>query len=85
MEVINYTELRKNLKETLDQVSEEQVTYIVHRGMQQNAVIISLAEYNSMRETLHLISNRKNAEVLFDSIDQAKRGEIVYRETFEQS
>lgn len=83
MEVINYTELRKNLKETLDQVSEEQVTYIVHRGMQQNAVIISLAEYNSMKETLHLISNRKNSEVLFDSIDQAKRGEIVYRETFE--
>ena len=83
MEVINYTELRKNLKETLDQVSEEQVTYIVHRGMQQNAVIISLAEYNSMKETLHLISNSKNAEVLFDSIDQAKRGEIVYRETFE--
>jgi PHD/YefM family antitoxin component YafN of YafNO toxin-antitoxin module len=42
-----------------------------------------LAEYKSMKETLHLISNRKNAEVLFDSIDQAKRGEIVYRETFE--
>jgi antitoxin YefM len=54
MEVINYTELRKNLKETLDQVSEEQVTYIVHRGMQQNAVIISLAEYNSMKETIHI-------------------------------
>ena len=83
MEVINYTELRKNLKETLDQVSEDQVTYIVHRGAQQNAVIISLAEYNSMKETLHLISHRKNAEVLFDSIDQAKRGEIVYRETFD--
>lgn len=54
MEVVNYTELRNNLKETLDRVAEEQATHIVHRGKQQNAVIISLEEYNSMKETLHL-------------------------------
>ena len=83
MEVVNYTELRNNLKETLDRVAEEQATYIVHRGKQQNAVIISLEEYNSMKETLNLLSSRNNAKALYESIDQTQRGELLFHETFE--
>jgi antitoxin YefM len=83
MEVVNYTELRTHLKDTLDQVAEKKATYIVYRGKQQNVVIISLEEYNSMKETLHLLSNRNNANALYESIDQNNRGEILFNETFE--
>jgi antitoxin YefM len=55
----------------------------VHRGKQQNAVIISLEEYNSMKETLHLLSSRNNAKALYESIDQTQRGELLFHETFE--
>jgi antitoxin YefM len=53
MEVINYSILRNNLKEVLDKVSEDKETYIVNRGS-SNAVIISLDEYNSWKETMYV-------------------------------
>jgi len=36
--------------------------------------MISLDEYNSIMETLHLLSSKKNAKRLFESIEQMKTG-----------
>lgn len=35
-------------------------------------MFISLVEYNSIMETLHLLSSKKNADRLYDSIKQMK-------------
>ncbi len=76
----NYTELRKGLKEFLDTVEEDHETLIIKRGSGKGAVIISLEEYNSMMETLHLLSSRKNAERLYESIEQMKAGKTVQKD-----
>lgn len=76
----NYTELRKGLKEFLDTVEENHETLIIKRGSGKGAVIISLEEYNSIMETLHLLSSRKNAERLFESIEQMKSGKTVQKD-----
>ncbi|MBK8052578.1 MAG: type II toxin-antitoxin system Phd/YefM family antitoxin [Saprospiraceae bacterium] len=68
MEVINYSILRNNLKEVLDKVSEDQETYIVNRGS-SNAVIISLEEYNSWKETLRLMETESNRKRLSEAIE----------------
>jgi len=70
MKAANYTEFRKDLKEYLDCVEENNETLVIKRGSGKGAVLISLDEYNSIMETLHLLSSKKNAGRLFESIDQ---------------
>lgn len=73
----NYTEFRTDLKKFLDEVEDNNETLIVKRGTGKGTVVISLDEYNSIMETVHLLSSRKNAERLFESIQQMKDGEFV--------
>ena len=42
-----------------------------------NIVLISEAEFNSMQETLYLISSKKNREHLLESFQQFKEGKTV--------
>jgi antitoxin YefM len=70
----NYTEFRKELKNYLDNVEYNNETLIIKRGSGKGTVLISLEEYNSIMETLHLLSSKKNAKRLFESIDQMKTG-----------
>lgn len=77
METTNATDLRKNLKEKLDRVSEDKQTLIVHRSGQEDVVMISMSEYNSWKETLYLLSTKANRDNLEDSISELKEGETV--------
>jgi antitoxin YefM len=70
----NYSELRKELKSYLDNVEFNNETLIIKRGSGKGTVLISLEEYNSIMETLHLLSSKENAKRLFESIDQMKSG-----------
>ncbi|WP_143959553.1 type II toxin-antitoxin system Phd/YefM family antitoxin [Litoribacter populi] len=70
----NYSEFRSNMKDYLDRVEEDKETLILKRGTGKGAVIISLEEYNSIMETLHLLSSQANAKRLFESIEQMKTG-----------
>jgi antitoxin YefM len=71
----NYTEFRTHLKKYLDDVEENNETLIIKRGSGKGTVIISMDQYNSIMETMHLLSSRKNADRLYESIDQIKKGE----------
>lgn len=84
MKAANYTEFRKDLKEYLDSVEESNETLIIKRSTGKGAVLISLDEYNSIMETLHLLSSRKNAERLFESIEQMGSGRVVSGDLIEE-
>ena len=73
----NYTEFRTNLKSYLDRVEGNTETLSIKRGRGGGAVMISLDEYNSIMETVHLLSSKANADRLYESIKQIKEGEIV--------
>ena len=75
----NYTEFRSGLKNFLDNVEFNNETLIIKRGSGKGTVLISLDEYNSIMETLHLLSSKKNAKRLFESIDQMKTGKKAQR------
>lgn len=74
MNAVNYSDLRQNLKHYLHQVYENHETLIVARKNNENVVMISIEEYNSLMETLHLLSTEANAKHLADSILSAKAG-----------
>ena len=73
----NFSEFRNELKKYLDSVEDNNETLIIKRKSGKGTVVISLDEYNSIMETMHLLSSRKNAERLYESIEQSKSGKIV--------
>jgi antitoxin YefM len=81
----NYTEFRNELKNYLDNVEFNNETLIIKRGSGKGTVLISLDEYNSIMETLHLLSSKKNAKRLFESIEQMKTGKKAQHKLIEES
>ncbi len=73
----NYTEFRTGLKKYLDDVELNNETLIIKRSTGKGTVLISLDEYNSIMETAHLLSSRKNKERLYESISQMNSGKTV--------
>jgi antitoxin YefM len=80
----NYTEFRNELKNYLDNVEFNNETLIIKRGSGRGTVLISLDEYNSIMETLHLLSSKKNAKRLFESIEQMQTGKKTQHKLIEE-
>jgi antitoxin YefM len=71
MIVANFSEFRSELKKYLDRVEEDNEILILKRSKGKGAVMLSMEEYNSLMETIHLLKSRSNANRLFESIQQA--------------
>ena len=82
MKIVNYTELRLNLKHYLNSVIDDVEEVIIKRKNQKDLVLISLEEYNSLVETNYLLSG-KNRQILMESITEVKKGNKDYQELIE--
>ncbi len=80
MRIVSYTEARNSLKSVLDTVEGDADITIITRRDGGDAVVMSLAQYESMAETLHLLSSPANAAHLAESIAQYKAGKAKRRE-----
>ena len=80
MRVVTYSHARNALKSVLDDVVQDaDVIIISRRDAEGDAVVMSLASYNSIMETLHLTSNPANAAHLARSIREHKTGKAQAR------
>lgn len=84
MKAANFTEFRTKLKQYLDDVEKNNETLIIKRGSSNGAVLISLDEYNSILETVHLLSSKANADRLYESVRQMKSGKSFEKELIEE-
>lgn len=80
----NYTKFRMRLKKYLDNVEENNETLIIKRGTGKGTVMISLEEYNSIMETVHLLKSKANADRLYESMIQMKEGNVVWKDLLEE-
>ncbi len=80
MQVVNYTEARNNFKSILDHVCDDYEPMIITRKSGSAAVLISIEEYNSFKETAYLLSTPANATRLAESLKQSGRTEIETHE-----
>ena len=85
MLAVNYTELRGNMKECMDKVSDDFETLIVTRKKNKNIVMISEETYNNMMENMHLIGNEENYKWLMESKRQSEEGMLQMKELIEVS
>jgi len=77
MRIINFLEAKKHLEDILDQVRNEVDYTIISRKNNENIVLMSLDQFNSLMETIYLLKSPKNAVHLNKSIQQYKAGKAV--------
>lgn len=80
--VLSATEARKGFFELIKKTNQQHEVFEIHHKS-GNAVIMSADEYESMQETLHLLS-QPDFKAKFDkSIEQADKGQVVgFEEVF---
>ena len=83
MLAVSYTELRGNMKECMDKVSDDYETLIITRKKNRNIVMISEETYNNMLENMHLLGNEANYRWLMESKRQLENGQAKVRELIE--
>lgn len=74
---VSYTEVRAKLASILDQATDTLEPILVTRRGKRNVALLDAAELSSIMETLHLLSSPANAHALFESLEQARRGQAI--------
>lgn len=81
MRAKSISDFRKNIAADIDAAVEDHVPLIITRtGGKEAAVVMSLADYESWKETLYLLSNPANAKELHESIAELEAGKGVERQ-----
>ncbi len=70
MKVVNFSEARNQLKSVLDQVVDDADYTVITRRDAEDAVVMSLDQFNGLMETVHLLKSPANAAHLSKSIQQ---------------
>lgn len=82
METVNYTDFRSNLKHWFDKVINDVSDIIIKRKNGKDLVLISLDEYNSLKETTYLLTG-KNRDMLLESIKELEAGNGINKNLME--
>jgi antitoxin YefM len=70
MDVMNYSDARAQFKGVMDRAIKDKQEVVVTRKKGEAVVVVSLEAWNSINETLHLLSSPRNAARLRSSIAQ---------------
>ena len=79
MKTMSYTESRARYAEVLDSVVQDREEVVITRAGHESVVIVSLDDFNSLRETAHLMRSPANARRLLDAIERLEDGAGVER------
>jgi len=82
MEIVNYTDFRGNLKHWFEKVINDVSDVVIKRKNGKDLVLISLDEYNSLKETNYLLSG-KNRDILLNSIKELEDGNGIEKKLVE--
>src|SRR6218665_427217 len=87
MNILTFSEARASLKQAMDEVCRHHEPTVITRQRGDHVVMMSLDDFNSMEETMYLLSRSRNAHRLMESIAQVKAGKARIKDllTSEQS
>lgn len=74
MKTMSYTESRARYAEVLDSVTDDREAVVITRAGHEPVVIVSLADYESLRETAYLMRSPANARRLLDAMERLEAG-----------
>lgn len=68
-EIISITEFQQSMKETFDEINENQETIVIPRSEDMDIGMLSLKNYKSIQETLYNMSSAKNMARLSEAVN----------------
>ena len=61
------------MKDKLDKVYDDRDILIIKRSQNKDVVVISLDDYNSMKETAYLLSSKANAKRIQKAVEDVEK------------
>lgn len=83
MRTMTYSESRARYAETLNAVVDDREEVVITRAGRDPVVIVSLDDYESLKEAAYLLKNPENARRLLASIDRLENGGGAARDLIE--
>lgn len=80
MKTMTYSESRARYAEVLDSVTDDREEIVITRAGHEPVVIVSLEDYESLKETAYLLRSPANARRLLTSIEELENGGGTVRE-----
>lgn len=74
MKTMSYTESRARYAEVLDSVTDDREEVVITRSGHEPVVMVSLEDYESLRETAYLMRSPANARRLLDAMERLESG-----------
>ncbi len=75
MKTLSYTESRARYAEVLDSVVNDREEVVITRAGHEPVVIMSLSDFESLREAAYLMRSPTNARRLLDAMDRLEAGD----------
>lgn len=79
METVSYTAARSKLAKIMDQVCDDHAPITVTRQNARPVVLLALADYQALQETVYLLRSPANAVRLSRSIADVEAGKVAER------
>lgn len=80
MKTMTYSASRANFAATLDSVLNDREEVVITRAGKDPVVLVALDDYESLKETAHLLQNPANARRLLASIERLEAGQGLQRD-----
>lgn len=80
MRTMSYSESRAKYADTLSAVVNDREEVIITRAGHESVVIVSLDDYESLKETAYLLKSPANARRLLGSIERLESGQGIERD-----
>ncbi len=74
MKTLSYTESRARYAEVLDSVVDDREEVVITRAGHEPVVIVSLEDYEALKETAYLMRSPTNARRLLDAMERLEAG-----------
>jgi antitoxin YefM len=74
MKTMSYTESRARFAEVLDSVVNDREEVVITRAGHEPVVLMSLADFESLRETAYFMQSPANAGRLLDAMERLEAG-----------
>ncbi|KJY34158.1 type II toxin-antitoxin system Phd/YefM family antitoxin [Kitasatospora purpeofusca] len=74
MKTMTYSESRARYAEVLNAVTDDREEIVITRAGREPVVIVSLEDYQSLKETAYLLRSPANARRLLSAIDELENG-----------
>jgi antitoxin YefM len=82
---ISYSELRQNLKATIDTAASKHEPFFITSHKKRKAVILAYEDYESLEETAYLLKHPKMAKRLLEAVSDVKEGKTIPHDLIDET